>query len=170
MALYRDTSDLSLWYALNRLETNYWWDVDRNGGSRAHEFYVADGLFTVGDNRFHGQHHIRAFYAWRQRRGSLTTRHLLHNLQVVSSGDRRANITAVLSLCRADGRPPVRGTRPPSLIADIDADCVWCDDEVWRYQSHAVVPVFVGSDIPLSLSIDTQILADAEHNLLEGTR
>jgi len=35
-----DTDDLALWYALNRLITNYWADVDHNGGSRAHEFYL----------------------------------------------------------------------------------------------------------------------------------
>ena len=34
-----DTDDLALWYALNRLMTNYWDDVDSNGGAEAHEFY-----------------------------------------------------------------------------------------------------------------------------------
>jgi hypothetical protein len=32
-----DTDDLALWYALNRLMTNYWADVDGNSGSQAHE-------------------------------------------------------------------------------------------------------------------------------------
>ena len=31
-----DTDDLALWYALNRLMTNYWADVDHNGGGHAH--------------------------------------------------------------------------------------------------------------------------------------
>jgi hypothetical protein len=35
-----DTDDLALWYALNRLLTNYWADVDDEGGSHAHEFYT----------------------------------------------------------------------------------------------------------------------------------
>jgi hypothetical protein len=169
MALASDPADLALWFALNRLETDYWWDVDCNGGLKAHEFYVPDGLFAVGDNQFHGQQHIRAFYTWRQRRGSLTTRHLINNLQVVSLSDRRATLIAVLSLYRANGRSPVRGTKPPCLIADIKADCVRSEDEAWRYQSHAVVPVFVGSDIPLSLSIDTKILADTERSLMAET-
>ena len=34
-----DTNDLALWYALNRLMTNYWADVAGNSGSQAHEFY-----------------------------------------------------------------------------------------------------------------------------------
>ena len=47
-----DTDDLALWYALNRLMTNYWADVDGNGGSQAHEFYLPDALYAVGNNRF----------------------------------------------------------------------------------------------------------------------
>jgi hypothetical protein len=169
MALDSDTVDLALWYALNRLETNHWWDVDCNRGCRAHEFYVPDGLFAVGDNQFHGQQNIRAFYTWRQRRGLLTTRHLIHNLQVAPSDEGRASLIAMLSIYRANGRPPIRGTKPPCLIADIKADCVRDEDGVWRYQFHSVVPIFVGSDIPLSLSIDTQILADTEHRPLVQT-
>jgi hypothetical protein len=169
MPLASDRPDVELWYVLNRLETSYWWDVDYNGGSQAHAFYVSDALFTVGDNQFQGQQHIRAFYTWRQRRGLLTSRHLIYNLQVASLDERRAGLTAILSLYRANGRPPIRGTKPPSLIADIKADCVRGEDGVWRYQSHSVLPIFVGSDIPLSLSIDTQILADIEPGSLANT-
>ena len=39
-----DTDDVALWYALYRLATNYWYEVDFNGGARAHEYYVPDGL------------------------------------------------------------------------------------------------------------------------------
>jgi hypothetical protein len=46
-----DTDDLALWYALNRLMTNYWADVDGNSGSQAHEFYLSDALYAVGANR-----------------------------------------------------------------------------------------------------------------------
>jgi hypothetical protein len=49
-----DTDDLELWYALNRLMTNYWADVDGNGGNQAHEFYLTDALYAVGANRFEG--------------------------------------------------------------------------------------------------------------------
>ena len=77
-----DSEDAALWYALYRLETSYWFEVDFNAGCNAHEFYVDDGLFAVGDNRFQGQDRIRAFYVWRQQRGHTTTRHLISNLQV----------------------------------------------------------------------------------------
>jgi SnoaL-like domain len=160
MALASDMPDVRLWHVLNHLETTYWGEVDRNEGRKAHEFYTPDGLFAAGDNQFLGQQNIRAFYTWRQRRGLLTSRHLIYNLLVVSSDGCRASHTAMLSLYLAKDRAPIRGTKPPNLIADIKADCVRGDDGVWRYQSHSVLPIFVGSDIPLALSIDPQILGD----------
>jgi len=153
----------ALWNALNHLETSYWFDVDQQGGSRAHEFYVADGLFAVGENRFAGHDRIRAFYEWRRRRGPMTTRHLINNLQVVSVDAHHARVMAVLSLYRANGRPPIQGARPPCLIADVTGDCVRGEDQVWRYRSHVLQPIFVGSDIPLSMSIDTQVLEEQRH-------
>src|SRR6266478_5232172 len=63
-----DTDDQALWYALNRLMINYWADVDSNGGVQAHEFYLPDALYAVGNNRFEGEQKIRAFYARRQQR------------------------------------------------------------------------------------------------------
>ena len=157
-----DEQPLALWYGLQSLETSYWYDVDFNAGRKAHEFYVADGLFAVGDNQFRGHGKIRAFYSWRRQRGYSTTRHLISNLRVDASDAKRASLVGVLSLYRAEGRPPFQGERPPMLIADLQADCVLGDDQVWRYQTHALKPIFVGSDIPLSISIDTHILAEAE--------
>jgi SnoaL-like domain len=152
----------ALWYALQCLETNYWYDVDFNAGRNAHEFYVSDGLFAVGDNEFRGHARIRAFYTWRRQRGHSTTRHLINNLRVSSSDGKRASSLGVLSLYRAEGRPPFQGERPPMLIADLNADCVLGDDGLWRYHTHTLRPIFVGSDIPLSISIDTHILAESE--------
>jgi hypothetical protein len=101
-----DTDDLARWYALNRLMTNYWADVDHNGGSQAHEFYLPEALYAVGHNRFEGVEKIRAFYA--RRRGNATARHLVGNLQVFREGARRASTIGVMSRYRADGRPPFR--------------------------------------------------------------
>jgi hypothetical protein len=54
-----DTDDPALWYTLNRLITNYWADVDNNGGSDAHQFYLPEALYTVGGNRFEGAEKIQ---------------------------------------------------------------------------------------------------------------
>jgi len=93
-----DTDDLALWYALNRLMTNYWADVDSNGGAQAHEFYLPDALYAVGNNRFEGEQKIRAFYARRRQRGRTTTRHLVDNLRVFRDDPRRARTVGVMSL------------------------------------------------------------------------
>ena len=47
--------DLALWCALNQLLADYWADVDQNDGRQAHEFYLPDGLYAIGNNRFEGK-------------------------------------------------------------------------------------------------------------------
>ena len=154
-----DTDDVALWYALYRLMTNYWFEVDFNGGGNAHEYYLPDGVFAVGDNRFEGHREIRAYYAWRQHRGHTTSRHLLNNIQVLPEDDRQVRVIGVMSLYRADGRPPFVGERPPMLVADVTAECLRSDDGQWRYRSHTLRPIFVGRDIPHSISIDPKFLS-----------
>lgn len=149
-----DTDDLALWYALNRLITNYWADVDDNGGSQAHEFYVPEALYSVGANRFEGAGKIRAFYARRWQHGMISTRHLVGNIRVFREDERQARAVGVMSLYRADGPPPIERMRPPAMIADFEARCVLGDDRLWRFQSHVIRPIFVGSDRPASISID----------------
>jgi len=153
-----DTDDLALWYALNRLVTNYWADVDYNGASKAHEFYLPEALYAVGNNRFEGAEKIRAFYARRRQHGNTTTRHLVGNLRVFLDDARRATTVGVMTLFRADGRPPFEWSRPPAMIADFEAQCVFGDDQVWRFQSHVLRPIFVSSDRPASITIDPQRL------------
>jgi len=153
-----DTDDPALWYALNRLLANYWADVDDEGGSHAHEFYVPEAVYTVGDNRFEGADKIRAFYARRRQHGTITTRHLVNNLRAFRDDERRTRAIGVMSLYRADGPPPIERVRPPAMIADFEAGCVLGDDRLWRFRSHIIWPIFVGSDRPASISIDPQRL------------
>ena len=153
-----DTDDLALWYALNRLMINYWAEVDDNGGVQAHEFYLPDALYAVGNNRFEGEDKIRAFYARRRQHGITSTRHLVGNLRVFRDDARRARMVGLMSLYRADGSPPFLGARPPAMIADFEAACVLGEDLSWRLQSHLLRPFFVGSDLPASISIDPQRL------------
>jgi len=152
------TDDVVLWCALNRLLGDYWADVDQNGGNLAHEFYLDSAIYAVGNNRFEGADKIRAFYARRRRFGNSSTRHLIDNLRVWWEDDRRARAAGIMSLYRADGRPPIRGVKRPSMIADFEARCVMGDDAAWRFQSHLLQPIFVGSDLPASIVIDPQRL------------
>jgi hypothetical protein len=59
---------------------------------------------------------------------------------------------------RADGSRPDQGAKPPVMIVDFEAQCVLGDDRLWRSQSHLFRPFCVGSDIPVSMSIDPQHL------------
>ena len=78
--------------------TNYWADMDSNDGCQAHEFYLRDALYAVGNNRFEGKKKIRAFYAQRRQRGRTTTRHLVDILWVFRDDPRRARTVGVMSL------------------------------------------------------------------------
>jgi hypothetical protein len=153
-----EIGDTELWCALNELASRYWYDVDFNGGRTAHERYTADGLFAVGTNRFSGRDSIKAFYEWRRGRGATSTRHLITNAQVLARDGNRARWFGVLTVYRGSGRAPFKASEP-ALLADVMAECVIGDDRVWRYASHVIEPVFVGSDVPLSLSIDPNHLA-----------
>jgi len=94
----------------------------------------------------------------KETRGTTTTRHLIGNLRVFRDDAQHARTVGVMSLYRADGSPPFQGARPPAMIADFEARCVLGDDRPWRFQSHVLRPIFVGSDLPVSISIDPQRL------------
>ena len=126
-----DTRDeLSVWHALYHLEARYWHEVDCNAGRRAHEFYAADGVMSVGHNRFEGRDKIREFYAWRERQALTaissvkTTRHLINNLFLESSDGTRAKALGIVSFYGAAVRPPAPQTKPPMLIADLISECL----------------------------------------------
>jgi hypothetical protein len=153
-----NTDDMALWFALHGFTTRYWYDVDFSGGSSAHEFYLGEALFAVGDNRFEGREKIRAFYVKRQRRGPISARHVVSNLQVLPIHEGQVRLIGVLSLYYAQGRPPHYGIHPPMLVADIAAECTLGADERWRYRSHVLSPLFVGNAMPISLSVDPERL------------
>ena len=157
MDIPRNTADSQLWFAIHSLLVNYWREVDFNEGRNAHNFYLADACFIVGDNHFNTNEGIKTFYAWRRKREKFGTRHLLSDLLVVGAGERRAKGFGVMPLHRATGRPPFRNT-VPTLIADFRCECALCDDDVWRFASHVLDPLFIGDDVPLSLSVNTKHL------------
>ncbi len=152
-----DGDDLALWFALNRLMAEYWADVDENGGLDAHEFYLPDGVYAIGNSRFEGRDKIAAFYA-RRRHGKIMTRHVLSNLRTADDARPRARILGLMSLYRAEGGSAFQGARPPAMIADFEARCTLGDDGRWRFESHTLRPFFVGSDMPASIMIRPQML------------
>jgi SnoaL-like domain len=152
-----DGDDLALWCALNQLVASYWADVDENGGRQAHEFYLSDGLYAIGDNRFEGKQKIEAFYT-RRRAGTVMTRHLISNLRLLRQEEPRARIGGIMTLYRAEGRSAFQRARPPAMIADFEAQCSLTDDRLWRFRSHVLRPFMVGSDFPASIMINPRHL------------
>jgi hypothetical protein len=152
-----DSDDAALWYVLHRLIVDYWAEVDENAGRQAHEFYLPDGVYVVGNSRFEGEEKIRAFYL-RRGHGGVVTRHLISNLRTSREDARHARIAGLMSLYRADGMSPFQGARPPAMIADFDARCVRRDNGSWRFQSHALRPFIIGHDMPASIMIKPQAL------------
>jgi hypothetical protein len=158
--------DLLLWHALHRLEVAYWYDVDANEGRTAHEFFTPDGVKLVGHNRFEGREQIRAFYEWRARQsgteavrklgisGLRAVRHLVTNLYVASSSERRATVLGIVIFY---GGKSKRQSNPP-MVADLITECVLDKDDVWRFKSHTLRPVFMSNETPPSMQIDPNFL------------
>jgi hypothetical protein len=158
--------ELLLWHALHRLELAYWHDVDANEGRTSHEFFTPDGVKMVGHNRFDGREQIRAFYDWRARQngadvvrqlgisGLRAVRHLVTNLYVVSSRERCATVRGIVVFY---GGPTKRQSNPP-MVADLISECVLNSDNVWRYKSHTLRPVFMSNATPASMQIDPNFL------------
>jgi hypothetical protein len=148
---------LALWYALGRLMADYWAEVDESGGRLAHEFYLPDAVYVVGNQRFEGREKIAAFYE-RRRHATIATRHIISNLRAFADDASGSRVAGLMSLYRADGKSPFQGARPPTMIADFEASCMRCDDGRWRFQSHVLRPFIIGSDLPASVAINPRSL------------
>ena len=158
--------ELLLWHALHRLEVTYWYDVDFNEGRTAHEFFTPDGVKMVGHNRFEGREQIRAFYEWRARQngakavrqlgisGVRAVRHLITNLYVASSSERCATVLGIVIFY---GGPSKHQSNPP-MVADLINECVLNKDNVWRFKSHTLRPVFMSKVTPPEMQIDPNFL------------
>jgi hypothetical protein len=130
---------------LTALEVDYWYEVDHNWGRRAHEFYVTDGVFAIGDKRMCGTDAVAGFYRWRENRGDRTARHVVSNFKLVSRDVDRAKFYCILCLYAADGRP-VLPSRPAIMTADIHGECERDPAGRWRFVSHVLTPIFTGGE------------------------
>ena len=162
--------ELLLWHALHRLEVAYWYDVDFNEGRTAHEFFTPDGVKMVGQNRFEGREKIRAFYEWRARQngeiavrelginGVKAVRHLVTNLYVASNSERCATVLGMVIFYGGPTYPSKRSSNPPMMVADLINECVLSKDNVWRFKSHTLRPVFMSDATPPSMEIDPNFI------------
>jgi hypothetical protein len=85
-------------------------------------------------------------------------RHLITNLQVASSGERSATARGLVIFYAGAVFPSQRQSDPPMMVADLINECVLDTDNVWRFKSHTLRPVFMGKTTPPSMGIDTHFL------------
>ena len=128
---------------ISSLIADYWFDVDHNWGRTAHLLYTSDGIFAIGETRMENPEAVRAFYSWRESRGARQARHVVSNLRVLMATPTQAEVDLIMCLYAADG-VAVLESKPPILIADVQAQCVRAADGHWYFASHILKPVFAG--------------------------
>ena len=126
------------------LNAEYWLEVDRRHGVKAHEYFVKDGIYTTTVRSRKGHAEIAEFYSHRHGLGPRTSRHVVANHRVVVQDARHAEADWILLLHAADGQA-VLPSAPAILIADVHDVCVLCDDQRWRFVSRTIEPVFKSS-------------------------
>lgn len=112
-----DEKRLELTRELHALVVDYWHDVDTNWGRTAPDYYTEDGRFVGPAASYEGREKIRAFYAWREKRGARTVVHSVQNFKAFfDGGPDKATCHWFMMLYAADG-VPVLPTHPPIQIA-----------------------------------------------------
>ncbi|MCW5770150.1 MAG: hypothetical protein KIT16_00840 [Rhodospirillaceae bacterium] len=129
---------------LQALAIDYWFDVDHHWGAAAHDYYLEDGTFAIGDRIFRGRSEIRQFYAWRRGRGARVARHCITNFRILATSEDAVEAISLLTLYAADGAPILPST-PPIQISDVFERCRRDADGRWKYVSRRLVPLFEGT-------------------------
>jgi hypothetical protein len=105
-------------------------------------------------------------YEWRARQngakaadqlrisGVRAVRHLITNLFVASSSERYATVRGIVIFY--GGKSKLQSNHP--MVADLFNECVLDKDNVWRFKSHTVRPVFMSNESPPSMQIDPDFL------------
>ncbi len=137
--------DAAIAQRLGDLEIDYWYEVDHNWGRAAHEMYMDEGVFVIGEKRMAGRAEIREFYRGREARGERIARHVVTNLRPRVHDERCARLDCILLLYAADGEP-ILESRPAIMIADVISECVLDDGNAWRFLSRTLKPLFAGAE------------------------
>jgi hypothetical protein len=128
--------------SIEALNAEFAWLIDHKDGAGVEDLFTADGVYDMSNRLYRGRADIRTFYDARKSRGRRAARHVFTNLRLVPESAERATGTVILTLYACDGDPPY--PTQAILISDYDDVYVREADEVWRYQSRTIVPVFGG--------------------------
>jgi hypothetical protein len=81
-------------------------------------------------------------------------RHLVTNLYVASSSERCATVRGIVTFY---GGASKHQSNPP-MVADFINECALNSDNVWRFKSHTLRPVFMSKVTPHEMLIDPNFL------------
>jgi hypothetical protein len=137
---------LNICRELELMLSDFWFDVDTNGGRRAADFYTEDGVFVASAYTYRGRDKIRQFYEYREARGPRTAAHTFTNFRLARVSRDHAVTTWYLVLYADDGAP-VLDTAPPIQIGLSTDECVRGADGRWRYK-HRRFDVWFKGGVP----------------------
>src|ERR1700756_3319467 len=90
--------------------------------------------------------------------GAKAVRHLIINLYVASSSERCATVLGTVVFYGGLAYPSKRQSNPPVMVAGLINECVLSKDDVWRFKSHTLRPVFMSDATPASMEIDPNFI------------
>ena len=101
---------------LSLLLTEYWHEIDTNGGRNASAYYTEDAVFHGQFASYEGVKKIQQFYDWRVAQGPRLAVHAFTNFRARFTGEDTAEATNYLFLYAANG-VKVLPTHPPVTIS-----------------------------------------------------
>lgn len=125
---------------------DYWFDVDRNWGRTAADFFTEDGVWAQERQTYNGREAVRAFYSARERRGDRVVLHAVQNFRAQYAGaPDKAIATWAWLLFGGDG-VPVLPTAPPVSITYMTEQWVLIDN-VWMIKHRKADALFAGGQM-----------------------
>ena len=146
---------LTVTQELHALLIDFWHDVDTNWGRNAADYYTENGVFEASRVTYVGREKIRAFYKWRENRGSRTVVHSVHNFRAEPDGPDKATCQWFLMLYAADGTP-VLPTHPPIQIACATDHYVKDGNRGWLLKHRKFENLFTGGIPTTNPNLDDQ--------------
>jgi ketosteroid isomerase-like protein len=129
------------------LIVDYWFEVDRQQGRNAHDYYTDAGTFSPGTGQnFVGHDQIRALYAGMRNTLQRTGRHCCSNVRIKFVAAGRAFADYVITLYSAEGDVREFCLDGPSAVCDVRSECERHSDGRWRFSKLCVSPLMVNDD------------------------
>ena len=128
--------------------SEYWHEIDFNGGRDANKYYTADAVFQGQFASYEGRDKIQKFYDWRVEQGPRLSVHAFTNFRARFTGADTAEATNFLFLYAANGVKPLP-THAPITISLATDRYVRADDGRWLCTLRRFEHLFEG-DTPIT--------------------